>query len=69
MSYVLKLKTVLSMVKHLILAISVVYGKWVNLVIVIAWHLVLCTNSYCTNSDVLWFLFLLTNVLIVSHFG
>ena len=26
-------------------------------------------HSYCTNSDILLFLFLLSNVLIVSRFG
>ena len=40
MLYVLAL-LVLSILKHLILAIFVVYGDWVNLVIVNAWHLVL----------------------------
>ena len=37
----LHLKTVPSMVQHLTLSIFVVYGEWVNLVIVSAWHLVL----------------------------
>ena len=37
----LHLKIVLSIVLHLILAIFVVYGEWVNLAIVSAWHLVL----------------------------
>ena len=34
-------KIVLSIVQHLILAIFVVHKKWVNVVIVSAWHLVL----------------------------
>ena len=38
------LQIVLSIVKHLILAISVVYGEWVNLEIVNVWHLVLSTS-------------------------
>ena len=42
MWYVLVLKTIaLGIVKHLIRAIFVVYGEWVNLTIVSAWHLVL----------------------------
>ena len=60
------LKIVLGIVKHLILAIFVVYGEWVNLVIVSAWH---NEHPYCTYSDILLVLFLLTNVLIVSRFG
>ena len=47
---------------HFMLAVFVVYGEWVNLIIVSD-----CTcfyqHPYCTNSDVL-FLFLLTNVLL-----
>ena len=35
------LKIVLNIVQHLIITISVVYGEWVNLVIVSAWNLVL----------------------------
>ena len=38
------LKIVLSIVLHLILAIFVAYGEWVNLVSVSAWHLVLWTS-------------------------
>ena len=60
--------TVPSIEPCLILAISVVYGEWVNLVIVSAWHL-FYEHRYCTDSDLLLFLFLLTNVPIVSRFG
>ena len=49
------------------MAIFDVYGEWVNLVIVSSWHLVY-EHPYCANSDIL-FIFLLTNVLIVSRFG
>ena len=62
------LETVPSMVERLILAVGVVLGVWVHLVIVSAWHLVLCTSSQyrqqyifvslasdkCTNCKSLW---------------
>ena len=54
--------------QHLILAVFVVYGEWVNLVIVSAWHYRFYEHPYCTDRDILLFL-LLTNVLIVSRFG
>ena len=47
-----------------ILTICVVYGEWVNLVIVSAGHF-----PYCTHSDIALFLFLLTNGFIVNHSG
>ena len=50
-----------------ILAIFVVYREWVNLATVGAWHFY--EHLYCTDSDILSLLFLLTNVLIVSCFG
>ena len=59
-------------VQHLIPAISVVYGEWVNLAIVSICHLVLQVTKnehpYVADSDMLFHL-LLTNVLIVSCFG
>ena len=42
----------LSIVQRLTLAVSVVYGQWVNLVMVSAWHLVLCTSLLYPQRDV-----------------
>ena len=53
-------KIVLGIVLHLILAISVVIGEWVNLTFVSA-------QPYFIECNIL-FIFLLTNVLIVSRF-
>ena len=53
---------------HLILAVFVVYGEWVNLAIANAWHFYKPILTVPTAIYIL-FLFLLTNVLIVSRFG
>jgi hypothetical protein len=45
---------------------SLSYGEWVNLVIVSAWFY---EHPHCTDSDILLFFFLLTNVRILSRFG
>ena len=53
-------------------AICVVYGEWVNLVIVGAWHVVLRTSLLDRQRYVVLSLSLslfLTNVLVVSRFG
>ena len=55
---------ILSIMLCLLLAIFVDHGEWVNLGIVSAWHR-FYEHPYCTDSNIL-FLFLLTNVLIVS---
>ena len=59
----LHLKIVLSIVTHLILAIFVVYGEWVNLTIMLVLGTWFYERAYCTDSNVL-FLFLLTNILL-----
>ena len=64
--YILEFKMVLNIVEHFILAIFVVYREWVTLLIVCAWHL-LYEHPY--DSNTILFLFLLTNVLILSRFG
>ena len=71
MFYVLALKNI---TEHCVASypsyLCVVYGEWVNVVKVSAWHLVLIyEHSHCTDSEILLFLFLLKNVLIVSGFG
>ena len=43
----LHLKIVLSIVKHLILAVFAAYREWVNLVIVSAWHWSLLYRHHC----------------------
>ena len=54
--------------EHLILAIVVGYGdgSTQQLLMLGTWFY---EYPYCTDSDILLFLFLLTNVLIVSRFG
>ena len=48
----------------------IVYGEWVNLAIVSARALLsLTVHPYCTDGDILLFLYLLANVPIVSRFG
>ena len=54
--------------ERLILVIFVLYGEWVKLVIVGAWQLVLWTSLMYLQRYILFFLFLLTNLLILSSF-
>ena len=56
------LKIVLSFTYHLVRAIFVIYGQWVNLAIVSAWF---HAHPYCTDGDILSFPFLRTNVLLI----
>ena len=58
----------LLVVLHLILAIFVVYGEWVNLANVRALHLVLWASLLYRQRYILFHL-LMTNIFIVSHFG
>jgi hypothetical protein len=59
----MRLTIVLSIVQHLIPDSFVEYGE--QLLVLGTWFY---EHLYCTDGDIL-FIFLLTNVLIVSHFG
>ena len=53
--------------QRLILAIFVVYRKLVNQLYVLG----TCFSEHpnCTNSNILWFLFLLIDILVINSFG
>ena len=61
------IQILLSIWQHLILFVFLVHREWIYLTIVTAWHFY--KHPHWSESAILSFLFLLTNVLMVSRFG